>query len=238
MTPPWWAWIFVVLVVTVLIGGPALGVVRFNRRVAEHVRAAEVQDRRAFQQHVVQVVLAHPDIVRTCREDRHPWYLLTHVGVLAYAVSLFAGCQLTAPIAAMGNSTRITLGIGFMVGSALVLAGAALGAQIGRLTIMPSVHDHLTSDVIGDDIVLPYRIAMAGMSATATSALIYADVSFGDTISELGEYLTAAIVASCCITIPWFWSRVRTFSRNDALLIAEARERLARSGRECNDVGD
>lgn len=233
---PWWAWIIALAALSVLVGGPIWGALKFSRSGAEHVRHAEVRDAKTLQHHVVQVLRAHPEIVRTCREDRHPWYLLIHSGMLFYAICIFSGADLTNNVKSLGDAPRFTMGTCFLVGSVLVLSGAVLGTRWGRVWIMPSVHHHVTSEVLGDDIELPYRLGMAGMGATGTSSFIYAATSFGSTTGSLGGWLTAMAFTSCLVTIPWFYGRIRTFVRNDALLIAEAKARARAKGIEVDDV--
>ena len=233
MTTPWWAWVIGLLVMAALIGGPTLGVITFDRRRAEHVKHAEIRDSTRVEHHVVEARLAHPEIVRVSRIDRNPWYLLIHVGVFCYAVCIFTGAKLTSNVMSLGGGPRFTMGLCFLVGSTLVITSALLGTHVGWFRIMPSVFDHPTADVLGDDVVLPYRIGMAGMGATATSSFIYSVTSFQSTTGSLGGWLTGMVCAACIVSIPWFFHRTTLFNRHNGVLIADAKVRL---GLDCSDV--
>lgn len=222
-----WALPLAGLVLALLIGIPTWGALKFNRARAEGVKRAEARDAaHSFQRHVVEARLLHPEIVKVNRIDRHPFFVLTHMGAWGYAWCVFFGAPLTSNVASLGMQTRFTMASCFLVGSTLVLASAALGARVWRWRIAPAVHDHLTCEVLGDDISLPYRLSMAGMFATAVSMAIYAATSFKSTTGSLGGWLTGMLAAACVITIPWFYVRVRTFTRNDATLISDAMARL------------
>lgn len=180
----------------------------------------------AVVEHVIEARLAHPEIVKITRVDRHPFYVLVHIGVFCYAVCVFGGAALTSNVSALGAQTRFTMAICFAVGSFLVLTGATLGMRVGKWRVVHGVHEHLTSSVLGDDIVLPYRLAMAGMGAMAVSLSIYSSTSFKSTTGSLGGWLTGVLAIACAITIPWFYRRVRQFERWDATLISDALTRL------------
>jgi hypothetical protein len=139
---------------------------------------------------------------------------------------IFTGAKLTSNVTVLGATPRYTMGTCFLIGSTLVMLGALMGAKVGKHVINPDVRDHLTAGVLGDDIVFPYRLSMAGMSAMIVSAGIYTWTSFQSTAGSLGGWLTAGIVVLCVTSIPWFYVTVRRFQKWDHLLITEAQARV------------
>ncbi|MGA5467191.1 hypothetical protein [Mycobacterium sp. NPDC050041] len=209
-----------------LVAIPIWGVVKFNPHHARSVKLAEVADNKVVQKHVALVSVGHPEFARTHRIDRHFWYLLPAAGVWCYAWCVLGGAPLTSNVASLSVSTRYTMAGCFLVGASMMLIGALLGAEIGRWRVMRSVHDHMTCEVLGDDIVFPYWVGIAGMGTTMVSLSIYSWTSFRSTTGSLGGWLTAALALACFITIPWFFTRLRKFERDDADLIARAKARL------------
>jgi hypothetical protein len=228
-----WPLTLIAVAVLAFLGFPIWGAIRFRPHRARNVMWVEAISDRVVQQHVVQVAPTHPEIVRTERLDRHPFYLLIHIGVFAYAICIFNGATPTNNVAALGASTRFTMAACFVIGAALILIGAAMGARLGRWKFMPRVRGHLTCDVLGDDIVLPYRVGCAGMFAVFVSMFIYSSTSFQTTTGSLGGWMTAMCAAGCIVLIPMLEMRTRKFERNDATLIADAMAQLELHG----DVG-
>jgi hypothetical protein len=206
-----------------LVAIPAWGARRFSPKHARNVKYFE--NRAIAIQRVVEARLLHPEIIKIARIDRHPFFLMPHIGVLGYAVCVFSGAELTSNVTALGETTRTTMATCFFVGSSLVVIGAALGMDVFGRCLRPSTCEHLTSSVLGDDITLPYRLSMAGMSATSIALMIYSTTSFQST-GSLGGWLTGALAVASAITVPWFYRRVRQFEKWDATLISEAKSRL------------
>lgn len=137
---------------------------------------------------------------------------------------------LTSNIMSLGQEARYTMASCFLVGSILVLTGVAMGLKVGRRVIAPSVRGHPTYSILGDDIVLPYRLEMAGMGAMMVSAGIYSFTSFHSTSASLGGWLTGAIAVGCALTIPRHYRAVEDFQRWDYVLISEAQARIGEAG--------
>lgn len=225
-----WALILAGLAIVFLVVIPVWGAVKFKPHRARYVKYAEAATAVVIEKHVADVRLLHPEIVSTGRIDRHWFYVLPHIGVFAYAICVFTGAQLTSNVTALGSQTRYTMATCFLVGSVLVLAGATLGARVGRRRIVPSIHDHITAEVLGDDITLPYWLACAGLFATSVAAAIYSWTSFGSTTGSLGGWLTGTMAFACWGTIAGLVSRNQAFATHNALLISEAIAQIERRG--------
>lgn len=222
-----WAVVLAAVAVVFLVAIPVWGVVKFSPHHARSVKYAEATDDRVVQKHVALVSVGHPEFTRTHRIDRHYWYLLPAVGVWCYAWCVVAGAPLTSNVAALSLSTRYTMAGCFLIGASMMLLGALLGARVGRWRVMRSVHDHVTCEVLGDDITFPYWVGIAGMGTTMISLSIYSFTSFSSTTGSLGGWLTGMLALACFITIPLFHSRLRKFEREEADLITRAKARLA-----------
>lgn len=225
-----WSLMLLAVAVTFLIVIPAWGALKFSTHRARNVKYAEAVADVVVQKQVALVSVGHPEYSKDHRIDRHWFYVLAHIGVFGYAVCMMAGAPPTSNVAALGANTRYTMATCFLVGAAMVLVGASLGLRVGRRRIMASVHDHLTSEVLGDDISLPYKVAIAGLFAVTVSSTIYATTSFHSTTGSLGGWLTGSLAVACVLTGLLLHSRIRRFERNDATLIAAAVARLERDG--------
>jgi hypothetical protein len=180
------------------------------------------------------VKLTHPEIVKISRLDRHPWFVGPHVCILGYSICVFSGARLTSNVTVLGDSARYTMATCFLVGSVIVLSGALLGAHVGRWVIAREVSEHLTAQWLGDDIVLPYRVEIAGMSAMAVSSGIYSWTSFQSTAGSLGGWLTGGIAVLCGLSVISFYRAVTVFQRWDHTLISEAEARLEAGGSDAD----
>lgn len=221
-----WALTLAFLAFVMLVVIPLVGALRFHPREARNVKYAERLSDGAIQQHVIAVAPAHPEIVRASRLDRHPFYTLPHMAIFAYAICVFRGADVTSNVQALSEGTRTTMAACFMLGSVMVLTASAMGMGVGWHRFAPRVHEHPTMDVLGDNIVLPYRIGMAGLFTTAVAAGIYAATSFQSTTGSLGGWLTASLAAACALTVALLWRRTITFDREDSILVREALARM------------
>lgn len=208
----------------------------YSPNLARNVKYAE----RAAVTHyeLAQIQLRHPEIVKVARQDRYPLYWLLHLGAIGYVSAVLSGSPLTSNVLSLGSSARYTMATCFLVGSTLVLIGVAMGLKVGRRTIAPRICDHPTYSVLGDDIVLPYRLEMAGMGAMMVSSGIYSWTSFHSTSASLGGWLTLVITIGCAMTIPIFYRAVKDFEKWDNVLITEAQSRIEGAGGSNERFGD
>lgn len=219
-----WANVMAGFAVAVTLFILALGAYTFRPHRARNVKYAERE--MAIIEHVVEVRRLHPEIVKVSRLDRHPWFIVPHICVLAYSLSVFSGAKLTSNVMALGDEARYTMATCFLVGSAIVLTGVALGARVGRWVVARDVSEHVTATWLGDDIVLPYRLEMGGMGAMAVSSGIYSWTSFQSTTGSLGGWLTLGIALLSGLSVIPFYRAVEVFQRWDTTLIMEATARL------------
>lgn len=228
-----WANVMIGFAVLVFLGILVHGRRTFNPQRARNVKYAEHHP--DLVPYVVKVQKYHPEIVKTSRLDRSWHFVVLHACVLGYSISVFCGAQLTSNVLAIGDQARYTMATCFFVGSILVLIGSSLGLTVRRYTVAEQVSTHATASVLGDDIVFPYRLSMAGMGAMIVSSSIYFYTSFGNTFGSLGGWLTLAITTASIGSIVTFYRAVTTFERWDRILISEARARIAdRGDQSCN----
>lgn len=230
----WWAALLAALAVVLLVICPIAGVILFHPRRALAVKEAEANTDIVVQ-HITELAVIHPEIIKLPRVDRHPFFLAPHVGVFAYACCLFAGATVTSNVAAMPAATRYTMATCFLIGSALVLVGSLMGVQVGRWTLGSRVRRHVTAPLLGDDISLPYWLDCAGLFAVGISMAIYSSTSFKSTTGSLGGWLTAALAIAAICVVPTLYARIREFERNEAVLLAEVQARIGRGA--VDDVG-
>ena len=164
--------------------------------------------------------------MRQPRIDRHPWYLAPQFGVFGYSVCILTGAPITNNVASLGTTTRYTMAACFIIGSLLILSGAAMGMRMGRWQFRRNVADHPTYILLGDDIATPYRLGCAGVGTEAVSLGIYSSTSFGTTAGSLGGWLTGSLAVACTALGLWMARRIRAFNREDETLIAEALARM------------
>lgn len=220
--------VFLMLAPTILVASIAIGVFGFKPDKAEAIRRAEAEANSVVIEEVRHVVVRKPDRFRHGRIDRHPTYIGLHIAAWGYAWCVFGGAALTSNVVAMSEATRLTLAVCFLVGSTLVLTGAAMGCEIRGHAFLRGVKDNMTSSRLGDDIQLPYTFGMAGMAAMAVSFGIYAFTSFHSTVGSLGGWLTGTAAISCAVMLGVYYFRLRQFSRVRPRLISEAVTRIER----------
>lgn len=223
-----WANVMIAGAIAIFVGLLIRGAYKFEPQRARNVKHAEREhDPRANA--LAEAQQAHPEIVRVSRLDRHIWFLVPHMMVFAYSICLFSGAELTSNVKVLGDQARYTMAICFLIGSIIVLTGATLGLRLGvkDWVIKRDVSEHLTDRALGDDIVLPYRVEMAGLSAMFVSSSIYSWTSFQSTTGSLGGWLTLGIAVCCGLSVISFYRAVKVFQQWDHTLISEAEARLA-----------
>jgi hypothetical protein len=226
----WWGLTLICVVVVAFIVIPTWGILRFRPRHARNVKYAEAISERAIQQHVNVISIYHPEYHPLDRLDRHPYYIWPHIGVLCYAACVFSGAPLTSNVLALGHGARYTMATCFAVGSGMVLCGALLGARFGRWQIMRRVRDHVTCEILGDDIALPYWLSIGGGFAVAVSWGIYSQTSFKSTTGSLGGWLTLTLCLAFASILPKLYKRIHRFQREEKTLIREAIASLQERG--------
>jgi hypothetical protein len=223
-----WVAVMATFAVTFLVVIPIVGVIAFRPQRARNLRQAERQTEKVVLQNIVELAVAHPEIVKQKRFDRHPFYVAPHVGVFAYAVCVFSGATVTNNVAALSSLTRATMATCFIVGAMFVLAGCLLGTRVGRWRIGRRVVDHPTAPLLGDDVTLPYWLGMAGLLCVTVSMAIYSSTSFNTTTGSLGGWLTATLAGASAAGIIHLYLLVKEFERNEAVLVSEVMAHIGR----------
>lgn len=207
--------------VVILVGSIAIGVFGFNPDSAQAIRDAEAETTVVVEE-IRRVHVGPPERFRRGRIDRNPFYLGIHVATFCYALCIFSGAEVTSNLESLSYQTRFTMAASFLVGSTLVLTGAAMGARIGRWMIVRRVRDNIASARLGDDVRVPYMFAAIGMFTMAASFGIYASTSFQSTTGSLGGWMTGVSAAVCVLMLVVFYRRLRQYSRTLTVVIDQA----------------
>lgn len=207
--------------VAVLISSVAYGILGYNPERAQAIREREAEPPVVIEE-IRRIRVTFPDRFRRGRIDRHPFYIGVHLAAFGYSICILSGSPVTSNVSALSESTRLTMGCQFLVGAALVLMGAAMGAKLFRWRILGGVHDNIASARLGDDIRLPYTFGATGMFCMGISTSIYATTSFGSTLGSLGGWLTALIAGACVAMLTMFVMRIRQYSRTLAPIVNQA----------------
>jgi hypothetical protein len=219
----------VVLAGFVLVIGPILGAALFRPGRARGVKIAEAELTGPV---IEQIRYRHPEIVRTARLDRHDAYVWLHIGFLGYGLSALLAPYPNTNVATLSGTTQQALGLCLLVGGITGVTGIIMGARISaHRRIMRRVARHLFSDVLGDDIRLPYRLGVLGLMSVGVSMINYGGAtiatSHGRPFGILGGSL-AICIAGMCITLSIrFVARVLAYNRAHDKLLAEYTEFVA-----------
>jgi hypothetical protein len=207
----------------------AIGVLGYSPQRAEDIRAAEAETPLVVEE-VRRIHVSKPDRFRRGRIDRHPVHVVVHGVVFGYALCVLAGAPVTSNVASMSPTQRFIMAACFLIGSALVLVGAAMGAKVWRWRFWASVHEHIARARLGDDIRLPYAFGGLGMLSMGPGGGIYASTSFGSTPASIGGWFTLGIAVYAPIMLGVFYFRVRQFGRTLRAVVDEAVANVIRRG--------
>ena len=213
----------------VLVASVAVGLLGYTPERANAIRSAEDTPQVVIEE-IRHIVVRQPTKFPHDRLDRHPAYISLHIAVWCYAWCIFFGAPITSNLTSLSAETRMTMAACFVVGSTLVLSGAAMGGRICKWTLLDGVRDNVTSPMLSDDIRLPYAFNAAGMFAISISMGLYASTSFKSTFGSLGGWITGCSTFMSAILFIMFVTRIRQYSKARDLLILEAVARLEMRG--------
>lgn len=217
----------IMLAMLLLVAGPVLGLVFFSSDRARSVKDAE--DAGADELQIEQVVIYHPEIIRRHRLDRHQSYVWIHVGLWLYGCGVLLSPSPSSNLAGLSWGTQQALGLCVLVGSTLALVGLSLGGRVGRLRIAPRVSRNIMSPMLGDDVRLPYTLAVTGLFSIFVSMGFYdwtiISTSPDKLLGTLGGGISGAIGLMCIGLSVEFIARIRAYMRAYDNLLTEARRR-------------
>jgi hypothetical protein len=209
--------------IAILIGAIIAGAATFSPSLAAAVKLAE-DDLPLDVEHKIR--LRHPEIVKADRLDRHDAYVWLHIGLwfVGWGFALAPGPN--SALASLSWDAQKLLGLCLVNGSTVALVGIALGLSLpGGRRILRRVADNAFSDLLGDDIRIPYAFATLGLLSVGVSMCSYAWTiwQFGTLIGTLAGGLTFAI-AGMCVTLGWkFIRRMRIYGQHRDVVVAEIR---------------
>lgn len=218
------------LATVVAVGNVLWGWWKYSDERAQGVRAAEAQSQVMAEQ-MQHLRYRHPEIVKTSRLDRHDTYVWIHVGLWLYGWGVLLSPGPNSYLTTMNWGAQQSLGLCMLVGSTLGLIGTTLGLRVGRFRVAARVSKNLVSDLLGDDIRIPYALGGFGLLSLSVSMWFYAGAIFVASEDKVLGFLSGALstcVGLMCITLGVrFVLRVRTYARSRNNLIAEALSRLS-----------
>jgi hypothetical protein len=209
----------------ILVACIGIGLLGYSPEKAQAIREAEDHPPVVIEE-IRSVRIRRPERFRHDRLDRHPTYLGLHLATQGYGWSVLSGAAITSNLASLPPASKFAMAACFLVGSTLVLCGAAMGARIGRWTFLSGIRDNIASSMLGDDIRLPYSFGAVGKFAIFVSMTIYGFTSFSSTTASLGGWMTSAFAFTSLILLVQFILRIRVYNQARALLIAQAVARL------------
>lgn len=178
---------------------------------------------------------APPELHRSERLDRHDAYVWQQVGLWLYSGGVILAEAPNSNLSELSFSTQSSLGVCLMVGTTLALVGTSLGLRLhwfGDVVVARRIADNLTSEMLGDDVRLPYALAWGGLLSTAVSMFFYAATVMLEAHARLVETLGGAVSATAgcmCLTLSVKFIRAaRRYVRDRAALIIEAVARIER----------
>lgn len=219
--------VLILLAVALMIAGPLLGLVLFRPDRARDVKRIELE--RATTVLIEQASyfrLLHPEMVHSDRLDRNDPYVWLHVGLWMYGLGTLLSPAPNANIAAIDWATQKMLGACLLFGSSIALSGVMLGLGHGRMHIARRISRNPLSELLGDDIRVPYLLGFCGLVSVAVSMVFYAVTIYVTSASRLlgtlGGGLSMAIGGMCVTLGVRLLYRIRHYSKSRNLLIAEA----------------
>jgi hypothetical protein len=208
---------------------PVVGAVAFSREGAENMRLAELQPD-AVVERIHRLHIRHPELIKADRLDRHDAYIWLNVGLWMYGLGVILAAAPNSNLSGLSWGTQNALGLCLLFGTTCTLTGTVLGARIGKLRILRRVSDNLLTELLGDDIRLPYSLGGSGMLSVSVAMWTYAETiivtAHSRLLGTLGGGLSVAIGCMCLTLGVRFFARSRRYDRARDELIAE----LDRSG--------
>jgi hypothetical protein len=225
-----WSVALIGVALLLLAGIPVFGLISFSRERAEAVRLAEEQSTAVVEQ-INHLRFRHPEIIKAPRLDRHDTYIWVNAALGLYGLVVMF---VTVPYSNLGSQslgTQQSLGGSLLLGSVLTLTGSLLGCRIGKWRIGGIISQNLVSQMLGDDVRVPYALAWCGLLSTAVSMGFYSYTvasSAGPArlFNTLGGLVCICIGLSCLTLVPKFILGSRHYVRARAGLLEEALGRI------------
>lgn len=224
--------LLVILAVVALVAAPVLATVTFSRDRAESERQAEIVEATpvVYEREMAKMRYRHPEIIKASRLDHHDSYLWINAGLWLVGLGVILTPASNSNVAALSLLIQHLLGLAMLVGSSTSLIGALLGVRIGPITVRPSIADNLFSDILGDDVRIPYIMAWFGLFSIAVSMWFYAVTTTlaakSRVLGTLGGGLSLAIGCMCVTLSIRFLIRLRRYSKARGDLMTELDERI------------
>ncbi len=214
-----------VAAIIVLVGMVPAAAIMFSPNRAARVKLAEAQPP---VEKIQQLRHRHPEIQKRDRLDRHDSYIFQNLGLWMYGWGVILASSPNSNLSSLSYDTQQLLGVCLLLGTSFTLAGTLLGARIGPFTIAGRVSKELLSDLLGDDIRVPYALGWCGLLSTGVSLFVYAysiwETASSRLLGTLGGGLSFMIGLSCAFLAVRFIVHSRRYIRERDRLLAEAAE--------------
>lgn len=216
--------VLIILAGVLLIGSMAVGVAFFSPDRARAVKLAEIAPQAVMEQ-IGHLRVLHPELVKRDRLDRHDSYVFVNLGLWLYGWGVILASAPNSNLSSLSWDTQHLLGVCLLIGSSLTLIGSTLGLRLGRIRIARRVSDHLLSELLGDDLRIPYALGWCGLLSTGMSLWIYGytvwDTASSRMLGTLGGGLSAMIGCSCVTLAVRFIARSHRYSADRDELLDE-----------------
>lgn len=214
---------------------PAIGLRLFNPHRARNVKLVELSEP-SIARRIAMLRIAHPEIIKTDRLDRHPVYIAWCLAILIFGVVVQYFELPYAQNGAARLGTQQTLGVSLLLGGAFLLSGSVMGLRWGRWSILGRVSCNTTSSTLGDDVRYPYVFGWWGMVSQAISMGFYQytvaeSVGYYRVLTTYGGIFSILNIPLAIVMIGIFIGRVRSYSNEREALIDEAMAIMAAEDR-------
>lgn len=214
--------------IAVLIGAFILTPILFTPGRAKAVKRAEELSRTQIAHLTTDFRIRHPELIKCTRLDRHDSYVWVHAGLWCVGLGVILSPTPGGALTALSWDAQKLLGLCMLTGSTVAITGLCLGLRVrGRYVARPIV-DHLLSDLLGDDIRIPYGLGALGLLSVGISMCGYGWTiyQYSTLIGTLGGGLTFAIGGMCATLAVRFVRRIYRYSRQRDVLLGEIAEQI------------
>lgn len=212
--------------IAILVGTIVTGVALFSPGLAVAVKLAEDGLPAPVEQ---QIRMRHPEIIKRERLDRHDAYVWLQGGLWCVGLGVVLAPAPTGVLTELSWDAQKALGTCIFIGSTVALAGVVLGLRLANgWRIARPIAKNLLSDLLGDDVRVPYTFGWLGLLSVGVGMAGYGWTiyQYATLIGTLGGGLSFAI-AGMCITLGWkFISHIRQYGRQRNILLTEVATRI------------
>jgi hypothetical protein len=205
-------------------------VVLWSPERAAAVNFAETGSREQIKQILAMLYMRHREIVKRPRLDRHPAYIWPVASLWFLGLGILLAPARGSIITELSWDAQKALGACIFIGSTVAVIGILFGAHLpaGHRIGGRSITDNLLSELLGDDVRMPYTFGWLGLMSIGVGMVGYAWTIFeySTLIGTLAGALTFGLGGMCAHLVFLFMGRTREHSRWRNFLLAEIAARM------------